>query len=210
MDDIVGRQFPISQFQREVINGCLLGDGRLECRSEEGDARLRIHHGHKQKDFVFWKYELLKNLVSCPPRKIVCWRNPENNKRYFSWYFHTLTLKQFREYYQAFYQNKRKKLPEKISEILTPISLAAWIMDDGCLSQNSIILNTHNFSLTENRVLQKVFKKKFNFNSGINRDRNKWRLRISKNDFQRLKKLIEPYIIPSMRYKIVPVTTSQK
>lgn len=92
MGNTVGRQSFISQFQKEVIIGCLLGDGRLECQSKEGSARLRIHHGWKQKTLIFWKYRVLKNLVSTPPRKIVCWKNPKDNKDYYSWYFHTLTL----------------------------------------------------------------------------------------------------------------------
>jgi len=54
---------------------------------------------------------------------------------------------------------------------------------------------------------QGTLKRKFNLESRINRDRNNWRLRFSKCEFQKLKELIEPFIIPSMRYKIVPVET---
>ena len=208
MGDTVGRQFCIFQFQREVIIGCLLGDGRLECRSKEGSARLRIHHGWKQKDLVFWKYKILKDLVSHPPRKIVCWKNPKDSKDYYSWYFHTLTLKEFREFYQAFYQNGHKRLPERISEILTPISLAVWVMDDGCFDGKSLILNTQHLSFTDNKALQEVLKRKFDLDSGINKDRKNWRLRIYRKSFRRLQNLIKPYIIPSMEYKIVPVETS--
>lgn len=57
--------FPTHQF--DVIIGSLLGDARLECRSiglrSPVTARLRVHHGEKQKDYVFWKYEVLKSLV---------------------------------------------------------------------------------------------------------------------------------------------------
>ncbi len=207
MGNIVGRQFYISQFQREIINGCLLGDGRLECRSKKENARLRIHHGWKQKDLVFWKYKVLKNLVSCPPKKTICWKSLKDNKDYYSWYFHTLSLKEFKEFYQKFYQNRYKRLPEKIFEILTPISLAVWIMDDGCCDRKSLILNTQNFSLMENKILSKVLKKKFDLNSRINKDRDKWRLRLSRCDFLRLQNLIKPYIVSSMKYKIVPVET---
>ena len=72
MGNTVGRQFRISNFQKEVLVGCLLGDGRLESRSGGKSARLRIHHGEKQKDLIFWKYEIMRNLVSVAPKKIVC------------------------------------------------------------------------------------------------------------------------------------------
>ena len=207
MGNTVGRQFRISKSQSEVIIGSLLGDARLECRSKNGNARLRIHHGWKQKDLVFWKYEVLKNLVSCVPKKIVCWKNPKNGEDYFSWYFHTLTMKALREFYQIFYLGKQKRLPENIFEILTPRSLAVWIMDDGCHSKNSLILNTQSFSLDENRTLQEIFKRKFSLDPKINKDRDEWRLRFGKYDFPRIQNIVKEYIIPSMEYKIVPVET---
>ncbi|MCD6220350.1 hypothetical protein J7K43_08220 [Candidatus Calescamantes bacterium] len=207
MGNTVGRQFCISQFQKEVINGCLLGDGRLECRSKEGSARLRIHHGWKQKELVFWKYETLKNLVSCPPRRIVCWKNLKNNEDYYSWYFHTLTLKEFREFYQAFYWNGDKRLPKKIVEIFTPVSLAVWIMDDGCNTGDSLILNTQSYSLKEQERLKEALWKKYRIFSTINKDRDKFRLRFNSWNASKIIKIIIPHIIPSMRYKIVPVET---
>jgi len=131
MGNTVGRQFNISPLQKEVIIGCLLGDGRLECRSKEGSARLRIHQGWKQKDLVFWKYKALRNLVSCAPRKIVCWKNPKSNEDYYSWYFHTKTIPEFKELYEIFYRYGRKRLPRNIPDLLTPLSLAVWVMDMG-------------------------------------------------------------------------------
>jgi len=207
MDNHVGRQFCISQFQKEVIDGCLLGDGRLECRSKQGSARLRTHHGWKQKELVFWKYKILKNLVFCPPRKIICWRNPKNDENYHSWYFHTRTFSEFKDLYKRFYSNGRKILPKDIPNLLTPITLAVWVMDDGCYDKGTVILNTQNFSLRENKILQKIFKRKFNLILKINKDRDGWRLRLNRHDFPRLRDLINSYIIPSMRYKIVPVET---
>lgn len=210
MGDTVGRQFSISKFQREVITGCLLGDGRLECRSIEGSARLRIHHGWKQKELVFWKYKTLKNLVSSPPRKIICWENPKNNEDYYSWYFHTLTSLEFKEFWQRFYEDSKKKLPKDIINILTPLGLGVWVMDDGCFDGSTLILNTQHLTLEENKILQGILRRKFNLKSGINKDRNHWRLRFLKSEFQKLKELIEPFIIPSMRYKIVPVETESE
>ena len=207
MGNTVGRQFYISPLQRDIIAGSLLGDGRLECRSYQGSARLRIHHGWKQKDLVLWKYGALKNLVSCPPRKIVCWKNPKSGEDYYSYYFHTRTIPEFKEIHETFYLNGIKRLPRNMLDLLTPISLAVWLMDDGCYDGKSLILNTHSFSLDENKNLQKILKGKFNLNSGINKDRDKWRLRFSSSDFQKLQSLVESYIIPSMRYKIVPVET---
>jgi len=207
MGNTVGRQFYISQFQREIINGCLLGDGRLECRSKTGSARLRIHQGWKQKDLVFWKYKLLKNLVLCAPRKIVCWKNPKNGEDYHSWYFHTKTTPEFGEFHEMFYRGRKKILPQNILDLLTPLSLTVWVMDDGCNTGDSLILNTQNYSLEEHLKLQKVFQENFGMIPTTNKDRDTFRLRFNRKDASKLIKIIATSIIPSMRYKIVPVET---
>src|SRR3989344_6981143 len=99
MDNIVGRlrsAFPSHQL--DVIIGSLLGDARLECRSKgiraSYTARFRVHHGEKQKNYVFWKYQILKNLVSREPQEIK-WRNEKRDLNEISWFFHTKTLKGF-------------------------------------------------------------------------------------------------------------------
>ena len=208
MGNIVGRQFYLSEFQKEVIIGSLLGDARLECRSKEGNARLRIHQGDRQKEFAFWKYNILKNLVATPPRRVICCHNPKTNEPHYSWYFHSLTFPEFKDLYCKFYSKKRKVLPENIDEMLTPVGLAVWIMDDGCRDKGSVILNSHNFSFDENQRLQRILKNSFGLSAGINKDRARYRLRIKKKDIQKVREIVKPYFIPSMEYKIVPVTTS--
>ena len=131
MDDTVGRQIFISKDQKDIICGSLLGDARLESRSQKNSARLRVHQGWKQKDYVFWKYEMLKNLVSSPPKKIVCWNNPKNNENYYSWHFHIKTFPELREIYETFYKNGKKILPSNLIDILNPLALLVWIMDYG-------------------------------------------------------------------------------
>jgi len=203
MGNTVGRQNYISNFQKEVIIGCLLGDGRLESRSSYGSARLRIHHGEKQKRYVFWKYNVLKNIVSARPRKIICGKNPRNGKNYYSWYFHTKTLPEFSNLYKIFYRNRKKILPFQLDNMLSPISLAVWIMDDGCSNRESLILNTQNYSLDEHERLIDIFRRKLGFIPTINKDRDRFRLRFKKVYFQNLIEIVKPYIIPSMRYKIL-------
>jgi len=213
--NIVGRQIYISSFQKEVINGMILGDARIECRSKgirvfPITARLRVHQGENQKDYFYWKYQVLHDFVLQKPRRIICGKDHQRNKNYYSWYFHTMTTEFFGELYQQFYLNGYKIIPKSIMNILTPLSLAVWYMDDGCFSQGTAILNTQNFSFNEQKILQNSLKGKFNLETMINKDRDKWRLRVKKENFYRFRSLIEDYTIPSMKYKIVPVETESK
>ena len=203
MGNIVGRQNYISDFQKQVIIGCLLGDGRLECRSKNGNARLRIHHGEKQKNYLFWKYRVFKNIVNSGPKEIF-WEDKKRDINCVSWYFHTLTLRELKNFHLLFYDSKGKKiLPKNLYNLLTPLSLAIWTMDDGDNDKDSIRYNIQSFSLNEQKALKQLLKKKYQLNSNLNKDRNSYRLRVDKASKVKLIKLINPFIIPSMRYKIL-------
>ena len=56
----------LSEFQKQLILGCVLGDGYMRKKTH---AHLQITHSLKQKDYVDWKYQKLKSLVSTPPTR---------------------------------------------------------------------------------------------------------------------------------------------
>jgi len=84
-------------------------------------------------------------------------------------------------------------------------------MDDGSYSRGKIDISTYSFSLKEINTLQEVIKKVFGIKANYYRDRNKgFRMYFNQEDTKKLIKLIHPYIISSMMYKIGfrdPVTT---
>ena len=207
MDDTVGRlQSSLPPHQFDVIIGSLLGDARLECRSIGErypiSARLRIHQSEKQKDYIFWKYSQLKNLVSRAPRLIKAGHDKKRNKDWYSWYFHTRTLKELGSLYHYFYRNGVKVLPEKIFGYLTPCALAVWFMDDGSNTGYSYTFNTHSFSHEDQKRIVDFFREKYAIEATIVKDRTKLKIRIGTSGYQKLNCIIEPHIIPSMTYKI--------
>ena len=110
----MGRLQSLFPQQFDIIVGSLLGDARLECRSVGArapiTARLRIHHGDKQREYVWWKYEQLKEFVVTPPKQIT-WVNPKRNLTEVSWYFHTRSIREFGILYQYFFFNKKNFIP---------------------------------------------------------------------------------------------------
>ena len=56
----------LSERQTSIIVGCLLGDGAMRCKN---NALLEINHSFKQRTYVDWKYQQLKNIVISPPKK---------------------------------------------------------------------------------------------------------------------------------------------
>lgn len=207
MDNIVGRlqsSFPNQQLQ--LILGSLMGDARLECRSKEirqaYTARLRIHQSDKQKDYVFWKYQMLRDFVQKGPRYTKVWHDPKRNKDHYSWYFHTKTNESFGEIHKLFYKNGIKIVPPEVLETIEPFGLAVWYMDDGSNNGSNITLNTHSFSLDEQESIQRMLQMKFNVASTIVKDRNKLKIAIRTREFENFLDVVRPYVIPSMNYKI--------
>ena len=199
-------QKSFSQSQINILIGSVLGDARLECRSNGMrnpiSARLRIHQSDKQKEYVFWKYLVLKNLVSKAPRKVKTWHDPKRNKDHYSWYFHTKTFPELGELYHYFYKNKIKVLSEDVFDLLTSQAIAIWFMDDGSNVRNGYTISTHNFEFRDQLRIVDFLKLKYEIVSTVVRDREKFKIYIGSAEYNKFSKIVKPFIIPSMNYKI--------
>jgi len=207
MDNTVGRlQSLFPSYQFDLIIGSLLGDARLECRSKGKrypiSARLRIHQSEKQKEYVFWKYAQLKNLVLKGPRRTKVWHDAKRNRDHYSWYFHTKTLEELGALYHYFYKDTVKIFPHDLFDYLTPRSIAIWFMDDGSNTVESYTFNTHCFSVDSQIRIIQFFKKKYGIIGKLVKDRSKYKIAIGMREYQKFNQIIEPFIIPSMIYKI--------
>lgn len=195
--------------QEQILVGSLLGDGRLECRSQSGTARFRIHHADSQHELVLWKYKHFQELVHRAPWS-TDWLDRRSGRSYRSWFFHTETTALFTPMWKRFYRDGRKEIPHDIVLDLTPQALAVWIMDDGCRDDETIILNTQSFTLKEQKLLLKALSERYGIQGTINRDRMNYRLRFAAEPSKKLSRLVRPYIVESLQAKIVPVSTESE
>jgi len=89
-----------------------------------------------------------------------------------------------------------------LNDQFSEFSLAIWLMDDGAVDGRQLRLNTQSFSLSENEALMSFLRAKFGIEARLNRDKDRYRLRISDASVQRFKDLVGPHLIPSMLYKL--------
>jgi hypothetical protein len=184
------REIKLSALQKELALGSLIGDAYL--MPTTSGYCFRVNHGLQQIEYVDWKYRLLADFVRTPPRK-------SGN----CYYFRTITHQVFSEYRNHFYQNGRKAIPiGLLYEQFTAFSLAVWLMDDGGFDGKQLRLNSQSFSKEENELLSQFLRAKFGIETSLNRDKDRFRLRIASVSESRLKRLVESYIIPSMLYKL--------
>jgi hypothetical protein len=180
----------LSEFQRQLIVGCILGDGYMR---KKVNAHLQITHSLKQKEYVDWKHRVLKDLVIKLPSVY------KGNAGRFGYRFFTKSLSEITSLYDKFYKNGVKVVPFGFS--LTPISLAVWYMDDGSKSRHACYLNTQKLDLSSQKNLIEALKK-MGIKSSLNRDKSYYRIYIATTSVPRLCQAIHPYIVESMRYKL--------
>ena len=90
-------------------------------------------------------------------------------------------------------------MPYSISDLLTPISIAYWICDDGGKSGQGFHFATNDFTYKEVQILVKILQDKFGLKCSIH-SRN--RIYIWSSSVRQLEKIVRPYIHSSMAYKI--------
>lgn len=196
------RNLYLNSRQTSLLVGSLLGDGTLRVGKGAINANLKIEHGLRQKDYVFWKYKILKKWAPTPPK--LSYRYRETGERYEkSWWFRTVRHPEITEFWKIFYHDGKKIIPANISQFLNPFTLAIWVMDDGCLNRKVIDLSTYSFNLQEINILRDVLRSRLKIESKFYRDRDKgYRMYFNVRNTKRLSQIVKPYIIPSMSYKL--------
>ena len=184
----------LTQLQLSVIIGSILGDGYVRIIRGRKDAFLEINHSIKARDYVDWKYSILKNIcVSGPKKRII-------DERRTAYRFYTKQHSEISAWLKKFYKNGKKIIPSSLK--LDPIILAVWFMDDGSKSrQYDVYLNTQQFTMNDQKtILAKL--RGLGIKARLNKDKKYYRVRILKESILRFNQLICPHIIPSLKYKL--------
>ncbi len=189
--------------KNSILIGSLLGDGTIS-----KDGRFRIFHSIKQKEYVDFKAELLKNFFPVTPGERKC---TIKGKEFTQVGFSSKTSLYLKRLRKTFYSPNKKITMIQLKK-LTPLGLALWYMDDGSLifqknndgkiESRKAYINTQNFSFEENQLMVLYFKEEFDINCKIHKDKTYYRLYFNSSEIKKLIGIIEPYIIDSMRYKI--------
>ena len=127
-----------------------------------GQSSLRIHHLNYFKHVL----NLFKPYLSETFKlKEKTFKDNRTNNTYKSVNFATLSLPCFNQYKSLFYKNNKKIVPINIQELLTPIGLAYWIMDDGSIQNKGLHLNTYAFNSEDVLKLKSTLENMFGNNS---------------------------------------------
>lgn len=158
------QNYELDDYLRQVLVGNILGDTSAKRKSIPHNTYLYFKQGLIHEAYIFHLYDLFKDY--CPSGPKYNARKPDfrTGKIYSRVYFLTYSLPCFNYYYDLFYVNGVKKIPLNIGELLTPVGLAYWAMDDGCIKSSGFIFCTDSYTLSEVELLIKVFKENFDLN----------------------------------------------
>ena len=183
----------LTQKQKSIIIGSLLGDGYLRIVPGRKNAFLEINHSVSEKNYVDWQYQRLKDIVKSPPKQ------RKGGGRRIAFRFFTQQHPELTKLYLKFYKDGKKTIPNLK---LDPLMIAVWFMDDGSKCGKDYYLNCQRFDLISQKRLMEMLNRQYGISTSLNRDKKYYRIRVRRRSQERFKKLIESYIIPSMRYKV--------
>ena len=188
----------LNQFQKSVIIGTILGDGYLRIVPGRQNAFLEVNHAVSQREYVMWKYEVLTGVRAGAPSV----RHGNGTRQAIR--FYTRQSEEFTELYRVFYTHGTKAIPSDFK--LDALMLSVWFMDDGSRCRESdVYLNTQQFDAESQIVLLNALRE-LRLHATLNKDKEYQRIRFLKESIPRLFALMQPYIIPSMKYKIGSVS----
>lgn len=124
------QKISLTRNQKAILVGTLLGDGCLQ-KTGEKNARLRLEHGGKQKEYVLWKMRAFPRLFGTRPTHLFR-VHPKTQTTYGYWRAQSSATPALGAWRTLFYPEGKKRVPTNLGELLTePLALAVWYMDDG-------------------------------------------------------------------------------
>ena len=194
----------LTKQQQAVLVGTVLGDAYLQ-KTGMRNARLRLEHGEKQKDYLKWKTSFFPRLFQGKPHHIER-IHPKTMRKYGYWRHQSSATPVFGKWREIFYGNGKKRIPHSLADILCePLALAVWYMDDGYYyaRDRASYLYLGTVTREEALIAQHAIERNFGIVAKIyDKKRKGFALYFLPKETQKLHAAVKKYIVPSLAYKI--------
>lgn len=192
-------QIGLTEIQKQVILGKLFGDGSLHVYYDNS-AQLQFSHKYEHAAYVEYSNDMLGEVSA---KKYATYISGFGTKMYKSWTRVTHSI--FKEFNEMV-GSEDKQISKRFVENMSPITLAFWYMDDGSLVHNKkqrdrLQFSTCGFNKEScNNLSTGLYK--LGIASTITTHNEYNYINISADTTPILSKLIAPYVIPIMQYKL--------
>lgn len=193
-----------SKKQKSILTGMILGDAYLQ-KTGKKNARLRLEHGAKQKEYLLWKINEFPRLFQ-GKSKYLERNHPLTGKIYKYWRHQSNSTPELGKWQAIFYRNGEKHIPENLVELTEdPLTWAVWYMDDGYYYQRDKVsyLYLGRINRDEAEIIKKAILKNINvFCRLLDKKRKGFALYFSPAETVKFHKKLKEFILPLFRYKL--------
>lgn len=190
--------------QQAILIGTILGDGYLQ-KTGSRNARLRLEHSEKQKEYLHWKAAQFLKLFNAKPIFITR-THPGTKRTYAYWRLQSHATPEFGKWRALFYIDGAKRIPDTLADLLKePLALSVWYMDDGFFDpkQKHSFLYLGRVSRREADIAREALERNFSLAPKIYDKKAKgFALFFSVAETKKLHALIRRHVVPSMHYKL--------
>lgn len=196
---------PLSDVQRQLVLGSILGDGSLG--KNTGGCYLRFCHGDPQLEYLLWKQSILGPLAPAPHRSYQKLFLGKMNTQH---HIHTITHPEFTELRALVYRDGEKHVSHELLSGIDALGFAVWYMDDGSFlkaaNSRQVVFCTEAFAPDEVVLLQRWFDDRWGVRAVLQPQTTnageRFRLRINRTQTSTFFNIVEPFIHPALRYKL--------
>lgn len=189
----------LSQGQRAILTGTLLGDG---CLAKHGHYhRLFVKHKDAHASLAAFKREAFREFVSMPLHRF---DQRLHGRLYPCVQFVTRTNPVFSEWHSRFYRGRRKIVPRDIALDLSPLAVAVWLMDDGAADYAGVTFQTHSFRDDEVNRLAAALRERFDLEIGVRKNKGGLIVYVAAASVRQLREVVEPHLLADFTYKLEP------
>lgn len=194
------KNLELTEENEQVLIGSLLGDATIALNKTKNSQGIYVFtHSLAQKEYALWKHSVLSNL----PFKWSIFKckspDPRNGNIYEGVRVFSQSNPLYTEYRRLFYNTGTKQVSKEIIEKIKPLGLAVWFMDDGYKSQYGYYLSTNSFNIISCNIIKDYLKSEFNLTTTID---SKNRIYIHSTSAKIFRSIVEPYIHPTLKYKL--------
>ena len=192
-----------------IIFGSLLGNAHAE-KILSGTLSQGTSFAFFQEDshveYILYLHKLMSEWGYCNPKSpVITKRLGTKGKLRKVVRFSTWTYTSLNWVRDIWYKDGIKRVPECIGQYLTPLSLAIWIMDDGSKVGQGLKFSTNSFTYSDCLKIVNVLSDNFNIKATVQSagSKDQYIIYVWKESMEDLRKIVSPYIIPEMKYKIL-------
>ena len=199
----------LSPIQKEILLGSLLGDGHLETQNGGKTYRYVVVQSSKKPLYYQFLRESFQNFITTKPytRTYETQQGASSTTRLV-----TVASPVFTPFARLFYKDRVKHVPPTLGQMVTPLGVAVWYMDDGSLKSShskGVFFNTQGFSKEETDQLCDMLRDTFQLHAWKRPDSGRYRIYVSGKSYERLHALITPFFTDDMWYKWPPPRRSR-